>query len=77
MKLEIARGLFLAGALAVVSLAVVGLEQPRTQVLSAKSGGAHCPLPRTAKTSSTVTHSENDELLLFMLGMTQGMKHQS
>ncbi|MBU6961106.1 hypothetical protein KRR23_25670 [Pseudomonas sp. CVAP len=76
MKLEIARGLFLAGALAVVSLAVVGLEQPRTQVLSAKNGGVHCPLPRTAK-SSTVTHSENDELFLFMLGMTQGMKHQS
>lgn len=66
----------MAGALAVVSLAVVGLEQPRTQVLSAMNGGAHCPLPRVTK-SSVVSHSDNDELLLFMIGMAQGMKHQS
>ncbi|RON09501.1 hypothetical protein BK659_11290 [Pseudomonas brassicacearum] len=76
MKLEFARGLFMAGALAVVSLAVVGLEQPRTKILSAMSGGTHCPLPRAAK-SSVVTHTDNDELLLFMFGMTQGMKRQS
>ncbi|MFJ2363061.1 hypothetical protein ACIPIN_04945 [Pseudomonas sp. NPDC087697] len=76
MKLEIARGLFMAGALAVVSLAVVSLEQPRTQVLGTMHAGTHCPLPRVVK-SSVAAHSDNDELLLFMFGMTQGMKHQS
>ncbi len=76
MKLEIARGLFVAGALAVVSMAMVTLEQPRTQVLSTVHAGTHCPLPRVVK-SSVASHSDNDELLLFMFGMTQGMKPQS
>ncbi|MGC5701519.1 hypothetical protein J4P02_15090 [Pseudomonas sp. NFXW11] len=74
MKLEIARGLFLAGALAVASLAVVVWEQPRMQVLSAAQGG-HCPLPRVAKTS--VAARPDHDLLLFMFGMTQGLKPQS
>ncbi|KAF0865079.1 hypothetical protein [Pseudomonas sp. LD120] len=74
MKLEIARGLFLAGALAVASLAVVVWEEPRTQVLSAAQGD-HCPLPRVAK-ASAVARPDHD-LLLFMFGMTQGLKPQS
>ncbi|NBB34637.1 hypothetical protein [Pseudomonas sp. BC115LW] len=75
MKLEIARGLFLIGALAVASLAVAAWEQPRTQVLSAAHGDAHCPLPRVAKATAAV-HPDND-LLLFMFGMAQGMGPQS
>lgn len=74
MKLEIARGLFLAGALAVASLAVAAWEQPRTQVLSAQ-GDAHCPLPRVAKASVAV--KPDHDLLLFMFGMAQGLKTQS
>lgn len=72
MKLEIARGVFLIGALAVASLAMAAWEQPRTQVLSAVSDGAHCPLPRIAK-ASVATQLDHD-LLLFMFGLSQGLR---
>ncbi|WP_150643681.1 hypothetical protein [Pseudomonas fluorescens] len=75
MKLEIARGLFLIGALAVTSWAVAAWEQPRTQVLSAMHSDAHCPLPRAAK-ASVVTKPDQD-FLLFMFGLSQGMRPQS
>jgi hypothetical protein len=74
MKLEVARGLFLLGALAVASLAVAAWEQPRTQVLSSGSGD-YCPLPRVAK-ASVATQPDHD-LLLFMFGLTQGLRPQS
>ncbi|BFT59330.1 hypothetical protein [Pseudomonas moorei] len=75
MKLEVARGLFLLGALAVASLAVAAWEQPRMQVLSSVHGDDHCPLPRVAK-ASVATHPDHD-LLLFMFGLSQGLKPQS
>jgi hypothetical protein len=75
MKLEVARGLFLIGALAVASLAVAAWEQPRTQVLSSMQGDAHCPLPRVAK-ASAATQPDRD-LLLFMFGLSQGLRPQS
>ena len=75
MKLEIARGLFLMGALAVASLAVAAWEQPRTQVLSTERGAAHCPLPRVVKTAGDV--QPDNDLLLFIFGMAQGMRPQS
>ncbi|MGH8386743.1 MAG: hypothetical protein ACRESJ_14820 [Pseudomonas sp.] len=74
MKLEVARGLFLVGALAVASLAVAAWEQPRTQVLSSASG-ENCPLPRVVKT--TQASKPDNELLLFMFGLSQGLKPQS
>ncbi|MGY2188447.1 hypothetical protein D3C87_1283570 [compost metagenome] len=74
MKLEVARGLFLVGALAVASLAVAAWEQPRTQVLSS-TNGEYCPLPRVAKT--TVATQPDHDLLLFMFGLSQGMRPQS
>ncbi|MFC6297621.1 hypothetical protein GNF76_01090 [Pseudomonas sp. CCM 7893] len=75
MKLEIARGLFLVGALGIASLALAAWEQPRTQVLSAMQGTGHCPLPRVAKVS--IPAKPDHELLLFMFGMSQGMRPQS
>ncbi|BCX70279.1 hypothetical protein [Pseudomonas izuensis] len=74
MKLEVARGLFLVGALAVASLAVAAWEKPRTQVLSSEHGD-HCPLPRVAK-ASVATQPDHD-LLLFIFGMSQGLRPQS
>ncbi|KAB0500206.1 hypothetical protein [Pseudomonas vancouverensis] len=74
MKLEIARGLFLVGALAVASLAVAAWEQPRPQVISSMSA-EHCPLPRVAK-QSVATQPDHD-LLLFVFGLSQGMRPQS
>jgi len=75
MKLEIARGLFLVGALAVTSMAVAVWEQPRSQILNASYSDAHCPLPRVAK-ASEVTQPDHD-LLLFMFSLSQGMRPQS
>ncbi|MCF4996032.1 hypothetical protein GIW70_24660 [Pseudomonas syringae] len=72
MKLEIARGVFLVGALAVASLAMAAWEQPRMQVIGAD---AHCPAPRVAK-ASAATQPDHD-LLLFMFGLSQGMRPQS
>ncbi len=75
MKLEIARGVFLVGALGVAALALAAWEQPRTQVLSASQSKGQCPLPRVAKASVAV--KPDHELLLFMFGMSQGMRPQS
>lgn len=75
MKLEIARGLFLVGAMGVAALALAAWEQPRTQVLSAVQGSAQCLQPRVAKASAAV--KPDHELLLFMFGMSQGMRPQS
>jgi len=74
MKLEIARGLFLIGALAVASLAVAAWEQPRTQVLSSVSNDAYCPVPRTIKAS--VAAQPDNDLLLLMFGLVQGIRPQ-
>ncbi|OIN49939.1 hypothetical protein [Pseudomonas costantinii] len=75
MKLEIARGMFLVGALGIAALALAVWEQPRTQVLSAVQGDAQCLLPRVAKTSSAA--KPDHDLLLFLFGMSQGMRPQS
>ncbi|MBK5517111.1 hypothetical protein [Pseudomonas sp. TH10] len=75
MKLEIARGLFLVGALAVASLAVAAWEQPRMQVIGASATDAHCAIPRVAKVSAA--SKPDHDLLLFMFGLSQGMKPQS
>jgi uncharacterized iron-regulated membrane protein len=75
MKLEIARGLFLVGALAVASLAVAAWEQPRMQVIGASVEGEHCAIPRVAK--AAVATKPDHDLLLFMFGMAQGMRPQS
>ncbi|MGV8919634.1 MAG: hypothetical protein ACOH2R_17835 [Pseudomonas sp.] len=69
MKLEIARGLFLVGALGIASLALTVWEQPGTQILSARAGAGHCPLPRVAKAEETVRPDR--DLLLFMFGFRQ------
>ncbi|MBM9487528.1 hypothetical protein JBE38_16475 [Pseudomonas sp. ICBG1301] len=75
MKLEIARGLFLVGALGVAALALAAWEQPHTQVLSAVDGNGQCLLPRVAK--ANVKARPDHDLLLFMFGMSQGMRPQS
>ncbi|MDB6049822.1 MAG: Uncharacterized protein JWR17_2568 [Pseudomonas sp.] len=69
MKLEIARGFFLVGALGIASLALTVWEQPGPKILSAQIGEGHCPLPRVAKVKQVAEPSH--DLLLFMYGMTQ------
>lgn len=70
MKLELARSLFVVGALGVASVAVAVWEQPGTQILSAVHGEGHCSLPRIAKVSSQVR--PDHDLLLLMFGLAQG-----
>lgn len=70
MKLEIARSLFLVGALGVTSIAVAAWQQPQPQILSAVHGEGQCALPRTVKASSQVR--PDHDLLLLMFGLAQG-----
>lgn len=72
MKLELARGLFIVGALVVTSAAMAAWVQPGTQILSALHGEGHCPLPRVAKAQESV--SPNHDLLLLMFGLAQGSR---
>ena len=65
----------MVGALGVAALALAAWEQPRTQVLSATQSGGQCLFPRVAKASVAV--KPDHELLLFMFGMSQGMRPQS
>ncbi|WAH59808.1 hypothetical protein LZ023_09845 [Pseudomonas silvicola] len=69
MKLEIARGLFLVGALAVTTAAMAAWDQPRPGVLTAAQ---QCPLPHTPKVHADA--KPDHDLLLFMFGMTQGVR---
>ncbi|AAZ33432.1 hypothetical protein AAY86_12195 [Pseudomonas amygdali pv. tabaci str. ATCC 11528] len=70
MKLEMARGLFIFGALAIATVAVAALEQPSTQILTTQHGEGYCPLPRVAK--SLVSVQPDHDLLLFMYSLAQG-----
>lgn len=70
MRLELARGLFLVGALGIASIALVVWEQPRAQILSAAHGEGHCTLPRVAKADSPAR--PDHDLLLLMFGLAQG-----
>ncbi|AZD04120.1 hypothetical protein SAMN03159489_00602 [Pseudomonas sp. NFPP07] len=45
------------------------------EVLSTAQGDAHCPLPRVVKTTQGA--QPDRDLLLFMFGLTQGMRPQS
>jgi len=70
MKLEIARSLFLLAALATATVAVAAWEEPRPGVVSAE----RCPMPRAVKPQVQV--KPDQDLLLFLFGMSQGLRSQ-
>lgn len=72
MKLEIARGLFLVGALGVTSFAAMAWSEPAPTVLSGLSGQAYCRLPVNAAAEGQARPDQ--DLLLLMFGLSQGMK---
>lgn len=74
MKLEIARSLFLLAALATATVAVAAWEQPRPGVISTAAASARCPLPRVIKPQVEV--KPDHDLLLFLFGMSQGLRAQ-
>ncbi|MDU9390666.1 hypothetical protein ACIP1T_04900 [Pseudomonas japonica] len=71
MNLEIARTLFLLAALATATAAAAAWEEPRPGVIGASS---HCPLPRVVKPQVDV--KPDHDLLLFLFGMSQGLRAQ-
>ncbi|MDE3736816.1 MULTISPECIES: hypothetical protein [Pseudomonas] len=73
MKLEVTRALFLVGALGVASLAVAAWHEPTPSVVSV-NGLGYCPLPPNARLKAQVQPDEN--LLLFMVGLSQGLRSQ-
>lgn len=62
-------------ALGVASLALAAWEQPRMEVLNGTRTGESCPMPRVARSSASV--APDHDLLLFMFGLSQGMRPQS
>ncbi|WP_268797771.1 hypothetical protein [Pseudomonas huanghezhanensis] len=75
MKLELARGLFLLGALGVASVALAAWEQPRAKILGAEDGQGICHLPRVAQVQ--VPARPDHDLLLLMYGLAQGSGRQN
>jgi hypothetical protein len=72
MKLEIARGLFLVGALGVASLCAAAWSEPDTRVVARSDVSDHCPIPRVAQASVLDVRPDQD-LLLFMYGLSQSL----
>ncbi|VXB38328.1 conserved hypothetical protein [Pseudomonas sp. 8AS] len=75
MKLEIARGLFLVGALGVTALAAAAWREPEPMVLEAQqSSRQYCPQPAVARNKLLVSQVRPDsDLLLLMFGLSQNM----
>ncbi|WP_298187401.1 hypothetical protein [uncultured Pseudomonas sp.] len=71
MKLEIARGLFLVGALSVASLAAAAWQEATPQVISENAAG-YCLLPPQAHEADVL--KPDQDLLLFMFGLSQGLR---
>jgi hypothetical protein len=75
MKLEIARGLFLCMALGVASLAAAAWHEPAPRVLSGlPSLAKNCPMP--ANLRAKVQPQPDEDLLLLLFGLAQGMRPQ-
>ncbi|WP_449431325.1 hypothetical protein [Pseudomonas putida] len=72
MKLEIARALFLVAGLAVTTVAVAAWEEPRPMVFSKAELADQCALPRVAKQHEKA--QPDQDLLLFLFGMRQGLR---
>ncbi|MBH3409440.1 hypothetical protein [Pseudomonas putida] len=70
MKLEIARAWFLVAGWAVTTAAVAAWEEPRPVVFS-KAG--QCAVPHTVKAQQNKAEPDQD-LLLFLFGMRQGLR---
>lgn len=73
MKLEIARGLFVVAALSVASIAAAAWHEPGTQVVSRSDLGLEPLAPRVQ--AAEVVQPDQD-LLLFMFSLSQGMRPQ-
>ncbi|MCF7201917.1 hypothetical protein [Pseudomonas oligotrophica] len=69
MKLEIARGVFLVGALAVASLCFAAWNEPSPTVVRGNLDRDHCPVPPAQRMALQVR--PDADLLLFLYGLSQ------
>lgn len=75
MKLEIARGLFLVGALSVTALAAAAWQEPEPQVLDAVScAEQQCPAVSSRHVDLRQVEADSDNLLLLVFGLSHAMK---
>ncbi|WP_217475018.1 hypothetical protein [Stutzerimonas stutzeri] len=72
MKLEIARGMFLAASLGVASLCAAAWSEPDAKLVARSDVSEHCPLPRIAQAAAPQARPDRD-LLLFMYGLSQSL----
>ena len=72
MKLDIARGVFLIGALGVASLAAAAWHEPGPAVLHSLSAQNQCSMPANVR-AKTAVHPDQD-LLLLVFGLAQGAR---
>ncbi|MCQ4253614.1 hypothetical protein [Stutzerimonas stutzeri] len=72
MKLEIARGLFLVGALGVTTLCVAAWNEPNARLVQGGEIRELCALPPNARNRYEVVRPDQD-LLLFLYGLSQGV----
>ncbi|WEK31977.1 MAG: hypothetical protein P0Y58_07220 [Candidatus Pseudomonas phytovorans] len=74
MKLELARALFLVAGLAVTTVAVAAWEEPRPTVFSKAEMADQCALPRDVKPQQQAQAAPDQDLLLFLFGLRQGLR---
>lgn len=70
MTSTIARGLFLMGALGVVSLAIAAWHEPGPGIIQGSHGLTHCPIPPNAR-EKVSSVQPGEELLLLLYGLSQ------
>ncbi|AGZ33739.1 hypothetical protein C4Q28_22180 [Pseudomonas sp. SWI6] len=74
MKLEIARALFLVAGLAVTTVAAAAWEEPKPTVFSKAELSEQCALPREVKQQSQAQTQPDQDLLLLLFGLRQGLR---
>jgi hypothetical protein len=75
MKLEIARGLFLVGALSVTAIAAAAWQEPAPQVLDAAvCAEQQCPPVSARHDDIGAVQADGDNLLLLVFGLSHAMR---
>jgi hypothetical protein len=72
MKLDIARGVFLIGALGVASLAAAAWHEPGPVVLHSELTAKQCSMPLNTKSKVSASVRPDQDLLLLVFGLAQG-----
>ncbi|MBP8202998.1 MAG: hypothetical protein KAX70_03670 [Pseudomonas sp.] len=74
MKLEIARGFFLVGALSVASFAAAAWQEASPQVINLDEQLGYSPLPMQVRATEALR--PDHDLLLLMFSLSQGARSQ-